>query len=153
MFSCIRVIEAIHLGSVEDGEAARGAPRAVVARIVRIGLGLKGFVENDRRSGFALADLRAEFAPLFIGGPMPRGIAGFLGRNPEHDSVDAAIGAFAGGVERKLEALAAPAPGHSPVAGVALDRSDQAAGDKGVNVFWLRACAAERGSVHGNLRS
>ena len=132
---CVGVVEALDLGGVEDGETARGAPCAVVLGIVGIGVRVEGFVENDRRSLFAFLHLRAEFAPLFVGSPMARGVAGFLRRDPEHDRVDAAIGAFAGGVERKSEALAAPAPGHGPIAGISLDRSDKAVGDGGMNVF------------------
>ena len=129
------VVEAVDLAGVEDGETARGAPCAVVARIVGVGFGVKGFVENDLRSGFALANLCAEFAPLLVGGPLARGVTAFVGSEPENDGVDAAIGAAALGVHRQFEALAAYAPGHGPFAGMSFDRSDEAGGDGRMNVF------------------
>lgn len=57
------------------------------------------FSEDDGSAFLAFADLGAVFLPLFISGPFGGGVGFFIGGEPEHENVDAAIGFTAEGID------------------------------------------------------
>ena len=85
---------AIDLGDIEHRECTcKDAATNVIVTIICIVVGgrLCLLPENNRRSSFALAYLRADSQPLPIGSPEAVGIAMSLRSDPECEQVDAAV--------------------------------------------------------------
>ena len=120
--------EAGDLRCIEDRRCAQDAPLAVV--IVGGLLDDELAKENDLRSLFALARLRADADPLLVAGPQAGRVLVHVGSDPEHQDVDAAIGAFRGRFRRDVQRAARrPMPWHDGIAGTGLDLLQDRRGD------------------------
>lgn len=80
--------------------------------------GLGEAPEDEGGGLLAAPDLAAERGPLPVGAPLPDRVAAHLGRGPEGQGVDAAVGAAAGDVDRQGRGgagLPPPVLGHASV--------------------------------------
>ena len=120
--------EPVDLRCIEDGGCAQNAALAVV--IVSRLLDIELTIEDDLRGRLALAHLRANAGPLLVAGPQTRRMLLHVGGNPEHQDVDAAIGAFRGRVLRNVQRAARrPVPRHDGIARTGLDLLQDRRGD------------------------